>query len=152
MSGCRNGINGEGSWGDSQGKEGRKLNQCHRRSVVVGSLQGNKTPFAGDECSKSEATHSRKQPFTCTGCHKSFNLKHVLQRHKRTHTGERPFSCNECDKSFNRRDILLKHKRTHASKKPLLNGNHSGKRFRLAERLLERERTHSQEKPFTCSE
>ncbi len=70
---------------------------------------------------------SKKKPFMCMHCTKSFTSKNGLFIHTRSHTGEKPYSCDQCPKRFVSASNLRDHRMIHW-----------------------REKTHSKIKPFTC--
>ncbi|KAF1745714.1 hypothetical protein GCK72_022161 [Caenorhabditis remanei] len=56
-----------------------------------------------------------EKPFICmhNNCGKRFANKFLLKKHMFIHTGLRPHTCPHCHKKFNRKDNLLRHKKTH---------------------------------------
>uniref|UniRef100_A0A1I7UPU2 Zinc finger protein n=1 Tax=Caenorhabditis tropicalis TaxID=1561998 RepID=A0A1I7UPU2_9PELO len=67
------------------------------------------SPTSGDGDSMLE------KPFICmhNNCGKRFANKFLLKKHMFIHTGLRPHTCPHCHKKFNRKDNLLRHKKTH---------------------------------------
>jgi uncharacterized Zn-finger protein len=61
---------------------------------------------------------SRKRPFSCNICNKSFIYRSNIENHIRVHTGERPFSCDICKKSFAQLTNLNTHMRVHSGERP----------------------------------
>ena len=94
-------------------------------------------------------SHSRKKPFSCDTCAKTFSNHSYLASHIRTHTGEKPFSCDTCGKSFSHSSNLTSHLRTHTGVKPY-SCDTCGKTFSYHSNLASHIRTHTGEKPFSC--
>uniref|UniRef100_A0A8R1DNW0 C2H2-type domain-containing protein n=1 Tax=Caenorhabditis japonica TaxID=281687 RepID=A0A8R1DNW0_CAEJA len=67
--------------------------------------------------SPGEVENSAEKPFVCmhNNCGKRFANKFLLKKHMFIHTGLRPHTCPHCHKKFNRKDNLLRHKKTHTS-------------------------------------
>ena len=51
--------------------------------------------------------------YECDFCHKTFQKRCYIVRHRRIHTGEKSFECDTCEKRFAQRGDLLRHIRTH---------------------------------------
>ena len=55
--------------------------------------------------------------FECDICHKSFNRKSNLVRHRKRHNDDSQYECEDCGKVFSRSDTLYAHKQSkHSSK------------------------------------
>ena len=60
--------------------------------------------------------HTRKKPYNCSLCNKSFNQSSILVRHKRCiHSNRRPYHCPFCGKLFKVTGNLMSHIRVHAA-------------------------------------
>ncbi|RFU32161.1 hypothetical protein B7463_g4144, partial [Scytalidium lignicola] len=59
----------------------------------------------------------RKKPsqilYTCSDCHRQYQAKETLQRHRKNHSRRAEYVCEICAATFFRRDLLLRHFRIH---------------------------------------
>ncbi|XP_020323418.2 zinc finger protein 180-like [Oncorhynchus kisutch] len=62
---------------------------------------------------KLQRHHTRKKPYGCAQCGKSFVKSSHLTVHQKTHTGEKPYSCDQCGKSFAQSIQLTTPENTH---------------------------------------
>jgi hypothetical protein len=72
-----------------------------------------------------DAARSR---YTCPDCHRHYQAKETLQRHRKNHSRQVEHICEVCEAGFVRRDLLLRHYRIHQGDDP--NGNLSRDRQR----------------------
>ncbi|XP_053149280.1 zinc finger protein 585B-like [Hemicordylus capensis] len=120
-----------------------------------------KKPYTCSECGKSftrcdgfishQRVHTGEKLYTCLVCGKSLSRKETLIDHQRVHTGEKPYTCSECGKSFNLKSGLTVHQRIHTGEMPF-KCSECGKSFIRANKLTVHQRVHTGEKPYTCSE
>ena len=90
-----------------------------------------------------------KGPYKCDVCHKIYNLKDSLKRHKLTHTGEKPYKCELCGKCFVQNGNLRRHSLVHKFHRPFQCPLCS-KSFRSKEDLRIHSKRHTGKKPFLC--
>lgn len=71
-------------------------------------------PMISPNCGDGDC--ALEKPFICmhNNCGKRFANKFLLKKHMFIHTGLRPHTCPHCHKKFNRKDNLLRHKKTHS--------------------------------------
>lgn len=62
-------------------------------------------------------TGTKRRPYVCTTCGKSFQIPCCLARHQRIHTGEKPFQCSTCGKAFACQGNRKKHEAAHHGEK-----------------------------------
>ncbi|XP_068131725.1 zinc finger protein 879-like isoform X1 [Hyperolius riggenbachi] len=132
----------------------------HRRTKSS-NICSKRTPYSCGECGKSflfpsylashQKLHTGEAPYECCECGKCFRKNSLLLRHQLTHTGERPYNCSECGKSFSHMSSLSKHHRIHTGEKPY-KCEECGKRFSISNYLTVHKRVHTGEKPFSCNE
>uniref|UniRef100_A0A1B0BZI0 Protein krueppel n=1 Tax=Glossina palpalis gambiensis TaxID=67801 RepID=A0A1B0BZI0_9MUSC len=94
---------------------------------------------------------TKKPPFICSSCGKSYFSEHRLVKHSRLHTHDMPFKCGFCKKVFRRVDALKCHLLEHS------NGNlhtctECGKLFKRKDNLRVHMRVHSGLRPYKCNE
>ena len=72
--------------------------------------------FAGKKAYREHVTvyhKGKKKAFECQPCHKTFNHRGHLNKHKIIHTGEMPFMCSQCGRTFNQKANMEQHMTTH---------------------------------------
>ncbi|XP_078532559.1 uncharacterized protein LOC144818736 isoform X2 [Lissotriton helveticus] len=94
---------------------------------------------------------TRKRPFQCPKCKKSFIQNRHLNRHLNIHTGERPYQCTECGKSFIQKQHFIGHQRIHTGERPY-QCSECDKSYTLKQCLIIHQRKHTQEKAFQHTE
>ncbi|XP_056387561.1 gastrula zinc finger protein XlCGF57.1-like isoform X2 [Hyla sarda] len=94
---------------------------------------------------------TKKKPFACTECERSFSNKYNFRNHLKFHTGESVFSCPECDRVLETANSLETHMRVHTGEKPY-KCEKCNKSFSTTGNLKAHYRVHTGERPFTCSE
>ncbi|XP_072254601.1 uncharacterized protein [Pyxicephalus adspersus] len=117
------------------------------RTLLVTS-ESNKT--ACDQYKTQSATSTRKKPFQCQRCEKSFNCSSHLIMHQHVHTREKPYVC-ECGKSFTQSSSLFRHQRAHRGERPHV-CTECGKSFAQTSEFLIHKRIHTGEKPYLCAD
>ncbi|XP_073403879.1 uncharacterized protein [Dendrobates tinctorius] len=120
-----------------------------------------KKPYSCSECEKSFTqksglaahvrSHTGEKPFSCLKCGKCFTVKSSLVNHEKRHTGEKLYSCSECEKCFTQKSHLVAHERSHTGEKPF-SCLECGKCFTFKSTLFKHEKRHTGEKPYSCSE
>ncbi|CAL2052840.1 unnamed protein product [Caenorhabditis brenneri] len=96
----------DGEMGTSPSSSSGDITENDYSSTSTGPMT---SPASGDgEC-------AAEKPFICmhNHCGKRFANKFLLKKHMFIHTGLRPHTCPHCHKKFNRKDNLLRHKKTH---------------------------------------
>ncbi|XP_059272031.1 zinc finger protein 689-like [Mustela nigripes] len=94
-------------------------------------------------------TTTRRSPFSCSDCGRSFSYPSHLATHRWVHSGERPFPCDQCQACFSQRKYLLQHQLIHTGEKPYSCPD-CGRRFRQRGSLAIHRRAHTGEKPYPC--
>ncbi|XP_048343181.1 uncharacterized protein LOC125427674 [Sphaerodactylus townsendi] len=124
-------------------------------------LQTRKKPYNCLECGKSftrnhhlvshQSIHTGEKPYKCLLCGKILRQKTDLTYHQRIHAGEKPYKCLECGKSFIHYNHLTLHQSIHTGQKPC-KCLECGKSFVHHSHLTLHQRIHTGEKPYKCSE
>nr|XP_023012875.1 zinc finger protein OZF-like [Leptinotarsa decemlineata] len=118
-----------------------------------------KIPFSCKVCTKSfsqncdlkrhSMIHTCKKPFQCKSCSRSFTYRSNLKWHEKHHTSEKPFQCKICSKSFVQGSDFKRHEKIHTGEKPFQCKSCS-KSFTFRSNLKLHEKHHTGEKPFQC--
>ncbi|XP_051652289.1 zinc finger protein 696-like [Manacus candei] len=142
-------------------REGGRSLSRNSKVVVPRQHPTRKKPFRCLECGKSfrnsfhlirhQQLHTGKRPYMCRECGKSFRDSSDLLSHQRIHTGERPYTCGECGKSFSDSSNLRTHQHIHTGEQPYTCGE-CGKSFRQSSTLRSHQRLHTGERPYKCLE
>ncbi|XP_026482882.1 zinc finger protein 570-like, partial [Ctenocephalides felis] len=60
---------------------------------------------------------TKKGPYKCKVCNKTFTFSGNLSEHKKVHSGERPYSCEMCHKTFATKRYLKQHEVVHTKER-----------------------------------
>ena len=118
-----------------------------------------KMPFQCKFCKKSFQKSSSlkyhirihtKVPFHCEICNKEFKTKAIMKQHEIIHTAEMPYECNSCNKRFKRKEHVKIHEVIHTGEVPF-ECKTCTKRFKRKGDLKQHEMIHTGEVPFECN-
>ena len=118
-----------------------------------------KMPFQCKFCKKSFQKSSSlkyhirihtKVPFHCEICNKEFKTKAIMKQHEIIHTAEMPYECNSCNKRFKRKEHVKIHEVIHTGEVPF-ECKTCAKRFKRKGDLKQHEMIHTGEVPFECN-